>query len=142
VRVNDFSQIAGMKKLSSLSVSNEGGGTTSNFDLSVVQSLTKLGLLAIVNYQITTLEPLRPLTGLMNLILEKNGITDIGVVANMPDLAFVRLNFNPIKSLKPLENLEKINQLNLNLTIDRSNPELCPTQSKNVRLNEYCLGLH
>ena len=106
--ISDFSQIAGLTRLTQLNLSRCGIS-----DASFVSGLTQLTWLNLGNNSISDMSALANLRQLDQLYLWNNAISDVTPLANLKKLTWLMLDDNSISDVSPLANLTKLDGLGL-----------------------------
>ena len=125
--VTDLSPLAGMTELTSLQIS----GTMNITSLEPLGQLTKLRILGFYNSSsnsvghVEDFSPLGSLTQLEQLVVNLDGISDLGFVENMNNLTRLELyGVGTVQDLSPLANLTNLNTLMLPATLFQSGAPL------------------
>ena len=106
--ISDFSPIAGLTRLTQLSLSRCGLS-----DASFVSGLTQLTQLDLGHNTISDISPLAKLIQLNQLLLWNNTISDVSPLAELTQLTLLYLSNNTISDVSPLANLKKLTYLSL-----------------------------
>ncbi len=111
---NDVTDISAFKALANLKIIHTWGNPFS--DLSPLARLTKLEVLNICGARLeeeTALAPLVGLTGLKELYLVGNGISDVSLLARLTGLTRLDLHRNNVSDISPVAGLTNLKWLNL-----------------------------
>ena len=108
----DGNEVADIAALSELPLAILSLSDTKVEDFSALSSMDSLYWLALDGNAIRDLPPLP--ASLWYLYLANNAISDIGVLADLPNLREVRLSGNSIRSLAPLAGLSRLEHVFLN----------------------------
>ena len=129
--ISDFSPIAGLTRLTQLSLSHCGLSDASFLsewtqltqldlghntisDISPLAKLIQLNQLLLPNNTISDVSPLAELTQLTSLFLSNNTISDVSPLANLKKLTYLFLGGNSISDISPLAELTQLTDLLLN----------------------------
>ena len=107
-RISDFSPLAGLKQLTSLTLTDLG-----ITDVSPLENLTQLDTLRLSNNAITDVSPLENLTQLSSLSLYYNAIVDISPLENLTQLTWLGLDGNAIFDISALTGMTRLDFLSL-----------------------------
>ena len=110
--ITDLSPLAGLTRLTALSI-NAGSGGTAITDLSPLAGLTNLTKLSLFQRQVTDVSPLAGLTNLRLLNLGANTITDVSPLAGLTNLASLSLWHNMIADISALSALTDLRDLDV-----------------------------
>ena len=134
--ISDFSPIAGLPQLTSLTLINCGLS-----DVSLLSGLTQLTWLYLPNNNISDVAPLAGLTKLRSLDLYGNSISDISPLAGLTKLTGLGLESNSISDISPLAGLTKLTKLDLQ---DNSISDVAPlaglTKLRSLNLYENIIS--
>ena len=112
--ISDLTGLECATNLTELWISSDGNRIT---DLSPLRGLTKLRVLWLDRTWITDLSPLRGLTSLEQLNLARNRITDLSPLRGLTSLERLLLGGNNIADVSPLAGLSRLEELDLSATI-------------------------
>ena len=104
---NRFSDLSSLARLTKLEVLNVCGAKLEGAALAPLAGLTGVKELYLVGNGISDISPLAGLTGLNRLSLSENEISDVSPLAGLTDLKWLAVNQNKISDLSPLDGLRE-----------------------------------